>query len=318
MEAADQHHFIATGIMNNPLLTIIIPTLQAERTLQAALDSLLAQQFRDFEVLIMDSASRDRTLAIAEAFAENDGRVRIYSEPDKGIYDAMNKGIAQARGQWILFLGSDDRLNCKDTLAFFAALPDLEVFDLVYGNVVSPSYKGVYDGAFTFPKLLSRNMPHQAIFFRKDLFGLIGNYTIHYRGHADWEFNIRCFSDNRVRIRYIDRVVAYFGADGVSSRHDIPFIKERLLAERLRLLNADPHGLRSTRTFDEWWRMLRNAGIRDKASLEASAGGQPIPKAVVSMLAWQRRLPELLLRKGIFSKCMMFINYLRNYLTASL
>jgi hypothetical protein len=121
-----------------------------------------------------------------------------------------------------------------------------------------------------------------------------------------------------VRIRYIDRIVAYFGADGVSSRHDIPFIKERLLPERLRLLNATPHGLCSIRTFDEWWRLLRNAGIRDKPSLEASAGGQVIPKAVVSMVRWQRQLPERLLRRGLFSKSMMFINYLRNFLTASL
>jgi glycosyltransferase involved in cell wall biosynthesis len=318
METIGQYHFIEAGIMSSPLLTIIIPTLRAERTLQQSLESILDQGFRDFEVLIMDSVSQDRTLAIAEGYVEKDDRIRVVSEPDKGIYDAMNKGIARTRGRWILFLGSDDRLNDKDVLAFFAALPDLDAFDVVYGNVVSPSYKGVYDGPFSFPKLLSRNMPHQAIFYRKDLFGLIGDYTIHYRGHADWEFNIRCFSDSRVRIRYIDRIVAFFGADGVSSRHDIPFIKERLLPERLRLLNATPHGLRSIRTFDEWWRLLRNAQIREMASLEAAAGGQTLPGAVVNMVVWQRRLSERLLQWGILSKCLMFINYLRNYLTASL
>jgi glycosyltransferase involved in cell wall biosynthesis len=318
METADQHYFIATGIMNNPYLTIIIPTLQAERTLPDALNSLVSQQYSDFEVLIMDSMSRDRTLAIAEAFVKNDGRVRVFSEPDKGIYDAMNKGIEKARGQWILFLGSDDRLQDKEALAFFAALPDPGAFDMVYGNVVSPSYKGVYDGPFSFPKLLSRNMPHQAIFYRKSLFELIGGYTIRYRGHADWEFNIRCFSDNRVRIRYIDRIIAYFGADGVSSRHDIPFIKERLLPERLRLLNATPHSLRSLKTFDEWWRLLRNACIRDTDSLETSAAGQRVPNPVFSMLRWQRKMPTGFLQNGLFSKSLMFINYLRNFLTGSL
>ena len=304
--------------MNKPLLTIIIPTFKAEKTLQGALESLQTQQFKNFEVLIMDGASPDRTLSIAEAIAKTDDRVRIFSEPDKGIYDAMNKGIAQARGQWILFQGGDDHLHDEGALAFFAALPDLGAFDLIYGNVVSPSYKGVYDGPFSFAKLLSRNMPHQAIFYRTALFGLIGNYAIHYRGHADWDLNIRCFRDDRVRIRYIDRIIANFGADGVSSRHDIPFIKERLLPERLRLLNAIPHGLRSVHTYDEWWRLVRNAGIRDKPSLEASAGGQEIPGAVVSMVLWQRQFSERLLQKGLFSKCMMFINYLRNFLTASL
>ncbi len=161
-------------------------------------------------------------------------------------------------------------------------------------------------------------MPHQAIFYRTGLFVLVGNYVIHYKGHADWDLNIRCFSDNRVRIRYIDRIIANFGADGVSSRHDMPFIKERLLPERLRLLNTNPHGLRSVRAYDEWWRLVRNAGIRDRSSLEASAGGQSIPGALVSMVRWQRQLSERLLQKGLFSKCMMFINYLRNFLTASL
>ena len=304
--------------MNSPLLTIIIPTFKAEKTLQQSVESLLEQRFRDFEILIMDGVSPDKTLAIAGAYAEKDDRIRVISEPDKGIYDAMNKGIERARGQWVLFLGSDDRLHDKDVLAFFAALPDLEAYDMVYGNVVSPSYKGVYDGPFSFPKLLSRNMPHQAIFYRKSLFGLIGDYIIHYRGHADWEFNIRCFTDGRVRIRYIDRIIAYFGADGVSARHDIPFIKERLLPERLRLLNATPHGLRSIRTFDEWWRLLRNAGIRDSHSLVDSAAGQSIPKPVIGMIGWQRKMPEQLLQAGLFSKSLMFINYLRNFLTASL
>jgi glycosyltransferase involved in cell wall biosynthesis len=318
METIDQYHFIATGIMSKPFLTIIIPTLRAEKTLRQSVESLLEQQFRNFEILIMDSLSQDRTLAIAEAYAEKDDRLRVISEPDKGIYDAMNKGIEKARGQWILFLGSDDRLHDKDVLTFFTALPDLGSFDMVYGNVVSPSYKGVYDGPFSFPKLLSRNMPHQAIFYKKSLFELIGGYTIHYRGHADWEFNIRCFSDSRVRVRYIDRVIAYFGADGVSSRHDIPFIKERLLPERLRLLNATPHSLRSLKTFDEWWRLLRNAGIRDKDALVDSAAGQSVPKPVIGMIGWQRKMPPGLLRAGLFSKSLMFINYLRNFLTGFL
>jgi glycosyltransferase involved in cell wall biosynthesis len=318
METIDQYHLIETGIMSRPFVTIIIPTLQAEKTLQRSVESVLEQQFGDFEILIMDSLSRDRTLAIAGAYAEKDDRLRVISEPDKGIYDAMNKGIEKARGQWILFLGSDDRLNDKDVLAFFAAQPDLDSVDMVYGNVVSPSYKGVYDGPFSYPKLLGRNMPHQAIFYKKSLFELIGGYTIHYRGHADWEFNIRCFSDDRVRIQYMNRIVAYFGADGISSRHDIPFIKERLLPEKLRLLNATPHGLRSIRAFDEWWRLLRNAGIRDKGSLVDSARGQSIPKPVMRMIGWQRKIPEQVLQAGLFSKSLMFINYLRNIITASL
>lgn len=304
--------------MTSPFLTIIIPTLQAERTLGEALDSVLVQEFGDLEVLIMDSVSRDRTLEIGGVYARRDPRVRIISEPDKGIYDAMNKGIGAARGEWILFLGSDDRLHDPQVLKTFAATPGLDTLDMVYGNVVSPSYKGVYDGEFDLPKLLCRNMPHQAIFHKRSLFGSIGGYTIHYRGYADWDFNIRCFRDSRVRKKYIDLVVAYFGADGVSSRHDVPFLLEVMVPEQLRLLTEDPRLLRSLTAFDQWWRLLRNAGIRDRAALEARAKGFAVPRPLVCMVRWQKRIPVRFLRMGALSKTLMFVNYLCNFLTGSL
>ena len=304
--------------MSSPFLTIIIPTLQAERTLGEALDSVLVQQFIDLEVLIMDSVSRDRTLEIAAAYIQRDSRVRIISEPDKGIYDAMNKGIEAAHGEWILFLGSDDKLNDPQVLGVFAGTPGLETLDLVYGNVVSPSYKGVYDGEFDLRKLLVRNMPHQAIFHKRSLFPLIGGYSIHYRGYADWDFNIRCFRDSRVRKRYIDLVVAYFGANGVSSRHDVPFLLEVMIPEQLRLLAGEPRLLRSVTAFDQWWRLLRNAGIRDRAALFDYARGLAIPRSLIRMVRWQQRIPVKVLRMGSLSKTLMLLNYLSNCLTASL
>ena len=266
----------------------------------------------------MDSVSRDRTLEIARAYSEKDHRIRVISEPDKGIYDAMNKGVATARGEWVLFLGSDDRLYDQQVLSVFSAVPGLTDLDFVYGNVVSPSYKGVYDGEFTWEKLLSRNMPHQAIFYRKGLFGLLGGFAIHYKGYADWDFNIRCFSDSRIRMKYIGEVIAYFGADGVSSRHDVPFLREIMIPQKLRLVRNNPRILRRLQVFDEWWRLLRNAGIRDANALRLYAGEIPIPRAVSRMLSWQIRVTVKLLRAGVVSKCMMFINYICNFLTASL
>lgn len=305
--------------MNTPDLTIIIPTLRAERTLQTALDSVLCQKFRHFEILIMDSVSRDNTLAIAHASAQRDERIRVFSEPDKGVYDAMNKGIEKARGRWILFLGSDDRLHDEKVLQSFFSVPGCDDFDLVYGNVVSPSYKGAYDGEFNFEKLLRRNIPHQAIFYKKDLFGLIGSFAVHYKGYADWDLNIRCFKNDRARVRYIGLLVAYFGADGISSRHDIPFLREVLISEKLRMLNQNAiHSLRSIKAFDDWWRLLRNAAVRDHDALREYARGERIPAPVDRMIAWQQNIPPRWLRVGPFSKFIMFVNYISNLLTASL
>jgi glycosyltransferase involved in cell wall biosynthesis len=292
--------------------------LQAERTLHRALDSVLDQQFRDFEILIMDSVSRDNTLDIARTYAERDERIRIHSSPDKGVYDAMNKGIEQAKGEWVFFLGSDDRLHDKQVLETFFASPRLSEWDIVYGNVVSPSFKGVYDGPFSLEKLLRRNIPHQAIFYKKNLFPLVGGFTIHFKAYADWDLNIRCFNDPRLRIRHIDLVVADFGADGISSRHDVPFLREVMISEKLRWLNRNGvRTLRSVTAFDEWWRLLRNAAVRDEKSLVDFARGEDIPLSLRRMIAWQKRIPPRFLRMGFFSKSAMFLNYISNLLTAS-
>lgn len=300
--------------MSIPQLTIIIPTLRAERTLQAVLDSVLCQEFQHFEIIIMDSVSGDNTLAIARANAQRDDRIRIFSEPDKGVYDAMNKGIEKARGQWILFLGSDDRLHDEKVLQSFFSVHDHQDFDLVYGNVVGPGFKGVYDGEFSFEKLLHRNICHQAIFYKKSLFGLIGFFTVHYKGYGDWDLNIRCFKDDRVRVRYIDLLVAYFGPGGISSRYDIPFLHEVMIPEKLRMLHrTSVHSLRSLKAYDEWWRLLRNGGIREQAQLARLSQGQPIPGSLQMMIRWQQSFPQKTLRIGILSKCLMFVNYLTSF-----
>jgi glycosyltransferase involved in cell wall biosynthesis len=299
----------------NPTLTIIVPVFRAEKTLQASLDSVLSQEFRDWELLVLDGASPDGTLAIAQEAARKDDRIRVISEPDKGVYDAMNKGIARARGEWLYFLGSDDLLYDDTVLSSVMGARDA---DLLYGNVVSPSYKGVYDGPFDYPKLLSRNLSHQAAFYRKTLFSHLGDYNLRYKAYADWDLNLRCFSDPGLRIRYIDRIVGRFGADGLSSRHDIPFLKEVLFPARLRmLLQTGPRVLRRLSFYDEWWRLLRNAQLRGRAALRGNPESV-IPAPIGDMAAWQGRISPRWLKIGVCSKMCMFASYLRHLITGAI
>lgn len=301
-----------------PILTIIMPTFRAGKTLPASLDSVLRQDFPDWELLIMDGGSGDATLDIAREAAQKDARIRLFSGPDKGVYDAMNKGIREAKGEWLYFLGSDDLVNDEKVFGAVFSLPDKDRFDLLYGNVVGDSYKGVYDGVFTYEKLLSRNLSHQAAFYRRTLFVRLGDYQLRYKAYADWDFNIRCFSDADVRIRYIDRVIARFGVGGLSSRHDVPFLKEVLLPARVRLLGQT--GLRPLRNiafYDESWRLLRNAEIRSTTGLRDQLGGA-VPKPILDMAAWQQRLSPRLLKKGIFSKTFMLFSYVRHLINGTL
>ncbi len=311
--------------MQTPYLTIIIPTFNAEKTLQASLDSVLCQDYRDFEVLIMDGVSRDGTLAIAGEAARLDPRVRIVSSPDKGVYDAMNKGIQESRGKWLYFLGSDDFLYDPAILSsiFMQAAPDH--FDLIYGNVVSPSYKGLYDGEFDLDKLLLRNISHQAIFYQRGIFDYAPAYNIRYKGYADWDLNIRLFTDNRTRISYVGGTIARFGPGGLSSRHDVAFLQEVLFPESVRRLQQTGlRPLRSILRYDWWWRLLRNAEFGPgmlpaaPAALPITPGVAAIPTPVARMFAWQQKMPRRLLKTGIFSKICMFASYLSHRLTGAL
>src|ERR1700744_4382606 len=102
--------------MASPFFTIIIPTFNSEKTLQNALSSILSQNFTEFEILIVDGVSNDNTIKIVKENIEKDKRIRFISEKDNGIFDAMNKGIELSLGEWLYFLGSDDRLHNSSIL----------------------------------------------------------------------------------------------------------------------------------------------------------------------------------------------------------
>lgn len=204
------------------MFSIIVPTWKAAATVGACAESLLRQTYSDFEVVVVDGASTDETLDIVKSYAPDFGpRLVVHSEPDQGIYDAMNRGVSLASGTWLLFLGSDDTLHDADTLARVAAfISDNEPSDLVYGDVIMGSTGSRHAGEFDLDRLLfETNICHQSIFYRRELFAGIGPYNLRYPIWADWDFNIRCFSNPALAIRYMDIVVAdYNDMTGLSMR----------------------------------------------------------------------------------------------------
>lgn len=200
-----------------PFLSIIIPTLNSANTLENTLDSILKQRFTDIEVLIIDGLSSDNTLDIAKKYQSNFSKFKIFSESDKGIYEAMNKAIPIASGKWIYFMGADDTFYDKDTLTHFKATRNLKKFDVIYGNVFSPRFGGLYDGEFNYSKLAIKNICHQAIFFNKKVFEKIGLFNLKYKAHADWDHNLRWFFSSKISWKYIDTVIANYADGGFSS-----------------------------------------------------------------------------------------------------
>lgn len=199
--------------------SIIIPTYNSEKVISICLESIKNQTFNDYEILVMDGFSSDRTIEIASSFAIEDKRIKWVSEKDSGVYDAMNKGIKMAKGEWIYFLGADDYLVDENVLAQVSAfILENSNDDIVYGSVTSSYLGEKYDGAFDALKLTRKNLCHQAIFYKANVFNLLGPYNLKYKVNADWEFNLRCFFHPKINTKYIDMIIAYFSGGGLSDR----------------------------------------------------------------------------------------------------
>src|SRR5690349_21105763 len=136
-----------------PLISIVTVVLNAADTLERTIQSVVQQPFRDYEYLILDGGSTDGTLQIV---CKYESAIAYWnSEPDSGLYDAMNKGVGIAKGQWIFFLGADDVLVAN--LADVAT--ELRDADTVYyGDVYMPRRGRIYDGAFSAYKLMFQNI----------------------------------------------------------------------------------------------------------------------------------------------------------------
>ena len=202
--------------MQPVFVSIIIPTFNSERTLQNALQSILRQKYVDFEVLVMDGGSQDKTLEVAMSL--RDDRLKIWNEKDEGIYDAMNKGIDKASGEWLYFMGSDDMLLNEDVLSKVFDDPTNRNQDILYGQVLLESTNTLYLGEFNAEKLIFQNISHQAIFFRRSLLMAHGKFNLKYKTCADHIYNIRWYFDKSVKKKYIGTVIAKFGQEGVSSK----------------------------------------------------------------------------------------------------
>ena len=202
-----------------PKVSIITPTYNADKTLTACIKSIASQSYKSIEHIIVDGLSQDNTVSIIQDFVNVHDHIRYITEKDHGIYDAMNKGIRIATGDWVYFLGSDDIFYNDDVLLNIFGNDKLMTYDVLYGDVFSTRFGGVYDGVFDGKKIIIKNICHQAIFFQKSVFAKTGDFNINFRSHADWDHNLKWFLDRSVRRKYISLIVANYADGGFSSLH---------------------------------------------------------------------------------------------------
>jgi glycosyltransferase involved in cell wall biosynthesis len=195
--------------------SIIIPTFNSERTIRDCIQSVICQTFDKFEVLIVDGKSSDNTLNIINDFFDN--RIKVISESDKGIYDAMNKGIKLAKCDWLYFLGSDDALYDDNVLNDVFVEINKHKVDVIYGNVLKKPSNRIYDGEFSYDKMQTSSLCHQAIFYNKIIFNDFGLYNIRYKILADHDMNLNWFFSNKHKNHFVDRIIAQYSESGISS-----------------------------------------------------------------------------------------------------
>lgn len=215
-----------------PYFSIIVVTYNAENSIVATLKSLHGQTFQDFEIIIVDGCSSDGTL---KAIVNSGVRVdQMLVEPDKGIYDAMNKGMELARGKFIAFLNAGDSY-IEDGLELvnrFTSGTSIRLFSMDY-EVVSPIYRNKKNRIFCRPlelKFLKRDFQacHQSIFVRHDL---CVKYREDYDILADYQWAIDMSSncESKCEIAHVDVPITQYEDGGYSAQNLMKNLKERIL-----------------------------------------------------------------------------------------
>lgn len=218
-----------------PLFSIVTVTYNAETTLPRTLESVREQSCRLFEWLVIDGASTDRTVAIARE--SGIAEAKVVSAPDRGIYDAMNKGIDMSTGDYLIFLNAGDTLHSPDTLQTYAdAIMDNDYPGIVYGRTDIVDNRGHRLGSRHLepPEHLTLDsfkdgmcVSHQSMAVLKKV---AGEYDLRYRLSADYEWAIRCLQRSRRNV-FIPKVVSDYLYEGLTTRN-----RRRSLMERFRIM----------------------------------------------------------------------------------
>lgn len=217
-------------------VSIITVCYNAEKTIQETIESVLNQTYKDFEYIIQDGSSSDNTMKIVEEYAERFRNARIKyryeSEPDTGIYNAMNKATSKANGEWCIYMNADDSFYSNRVLQEVFEDNDYEGYDAVFGAYCRHDEKNKYVFQSEAIDIIPRKMPfvHQTIFVRTNVFRNYG-YDEQYRLCADYDAFFKMYADGR-RFRQIPNVVSNYSVSGASGESNIDALEETIQIQK--------------------------------------------------------------------------------------
>ena len=201
------------------MITIVTVCFNSEETIEETMKSVMEQTYSDKEYLIIDGCSTDQTMRIVEKYKDCD-YLKVVSEPDNGLYDAMNKSLRLAKGDYVIFLNSGDVFCDKSVLEDMASHLTA---DIVYGNVIRKTHDGdvteKYPGRYKLFWLLlqGKMVSHQVLFTDTDIMRKYG-FDESYKITADFNFLVRAVHD-KCSLNYVDRNVSIMeNREGISAR----------------------------------------------------------------------------------------------------
>ena len=200
-------------------LSIITVNLNNDKGLLKTIESVVSQTLTYFEYIVIDGASTDNSIKIIKKFAD---KITYWvSEPDNGVYNAMNKGILKSSGEYCLFLNSGDWLVDTNVVSDF--INSIFTEDIVSGNLIlngndgNVLRKAIKFDDLGFEHIYNNRMPHPSTFIRKDLFSKYGLYNEENKIVSDWEFFLLCLIIHNCSYSNFDRVISNFDMNGISS-----------------------------------------------------------------------------------------------------
>jgi glycosyltransferase involved in cell wall biosynthesis len=252
-------------------LSIITINLNNSAGLKQTVESVIGQIFKDYEFIVIDGGSTDGSLDVIRS--HTDKIAHWVSEPDTGIYNAMNKGLRAARGDYVCFLNSGDRF-CSSVVLDTIFTGDMYNEELLYGDVMLSDAANCIITAqpeeLTVACFFRRGICHQSIFYKRELFNILGNYDESFKIAADWEFNIRVLLARR-STRHVPVMVVHYEGSGISVTHSDLSSRERTAVfkrllpdavyrdyERLQFLEEE---CRRLKEFEDWTEQIRNRNV---------------------------------------------------------
>ena len=212
-------------------ISIITVCFNSEKTLEKTINSVLSQNYKNIEYIIIDGGSEDSSLKIIDKYKDN--ITTIISEKDNGIYDGINKGIQKATGDVISLIHSNDMFVDENVISkivnFFKSNSNFDIIlaDLAFKKKLEDKKITRYYSAKNFRPWMLRigySPPHLSAFFKTDVFKKVGLYKANFRIAGDFDFFVKCFLKHKIKFNYLEECLIFMSTGGKSGKNFLSYL----------------------------------------------------------------------------------------------